>query len=123
MMQTNPVVVRRFMAGLRNRGYVRSEKGHGGGWTIGRDLTTVTLHDIYECVGSPALFAIGNRSDAPDCLVEQAVNLALDNSLRKAEALLLAAFAEVTLGELSADFHHRLAQCAPGSPRGSHDAH
>ena len=29
------------MAGLRDRGYVRSEKGHGGGWTLG-DLA------IYE---------------------------------------------------------------------------
>lgn len=30
-MLTNPVVVRRVMGGLRDRGYVRSEKGHGGG--------------------------------------------------------------------------------------------
>ncbi len=119
-MQTNAVVVRRVMAGLRERGYVRSEKGHGGGWTIAADLTAVTLRGIYEGVGSPPLFAIGNRSEAPNCLVEQAVNAALDNSLRKAEALLLAAFAEVTLGELSAEFHHRLAQRAPSAPGGSH---
>ena len=33
-MDTNPVVIRRIMAGLRDRGYVRSEKGHGGGWTL-----------------------------------------------------------------------------------------
>jgi len=73
-----------------------------------------------EGVGSPPLFAIGNRSEAPNCLVEQAVDAALDNSLRKAEALLLAAFAEVTLGELSAEFHHRLAQRVPSAPGGSH---
>jgi len=29
-MQTNPVVIRRIMAGLREQGYVHSEKGHGG---------------------------------------------------------------------------------------------
>ncbi len=33
-MDTNPVVIRRVMAGLREQGYVRSEKGHGGGWTL-----------------------------------------------------------------------------------------
>ena len=33
-MGTNPVVIRRLMAGLRERGFVQSEKGHGGGWTI-----------------------------------------------------------------------------------------
>src|SRR3546814_14210830 len=35
-MQTNPVVVRRILAGLREAGFVRSEKGHGGGWKIAR---------------------------------------------------------------------------------------
>ena len=118
IMQTNPVVIRRTLAGLRERGYVRSEKGHGGGWAIARDLATVTLRDIYEGVGSPPLFAIGNRHDAPDCAVEQAVNAALDASLQSAEALLLAAFAAVTLESLSADFRHRLAQRSPGSSQG-----
>ena len=33
-MQTNPVVIRRAMSGLREACYVRSEKGHGGGWTL-----------------------------------------------------------------------------------------
>ena len=107
-MQTNPVVVRRVMAGLREAGLVRSEKGHGGGWTIGRDLAAITLRDIYDALGEPALFAIGNRTETPGCLVEQAVNAALDDSLAEAEALLLARFGAVTLAALSADFHARM---------------
>ena len=118
MMQTNPVVIRRTLAGLRERGYVRSEKGHGGGWAIARDLAAVTLRDIYEGVGSPPLFAIGNRHDAPDCAVEQAVNAALDASLQSAEALLLAAFAAVTLESLSADFRRRVRRRAGESCQG-----
>jgi len=31
------------MAGLRRAGIVRSEKGHGGGWSLGRKLDDVTL--------------------------------------------------------------------------------
>src|SRR5262249_4782566 len=88
-MRTNPVVVRRTMAGLKAAGYVRSDKGHGGGWTIACDLAAVTLGDVHAALGSPSPFAIGNRSAAPDCLVEQAVNAALDGALREAEALLL----------------------------------
>jgi DNA-binding IscR family transcriptional regulator len=109
-MQTNPVVVRRIMAGLRDSGHLRSEKGHGGGWTLACDLTTVTLRDIYDALGHPPLFAIGNRTENPDCLIEQAVNAALDGALREAEALLLSRLGDVTLAALSADFHHRLAQ-------------
>jgi Rrf2 family protein len=106
-MHTNPVVLRRVMAGLRDQGFVRSEKGHGGGWTLARDLSEITLRDIYTALGSPLLFAIGNRNDAPDCLVEQAVNGALNATFHDAEALLLARFGEVTLAMLNDDVRHR----------------
>lgn len=107
-MGTNPVVIRRVMAGLRDQGYVRSEKGHGGGWTLACDLSKVTLRDVYSALGSPSLLAMGNRTEAPGCLVEQAVNAALDQAFDDAEALLLARLGEVTLAMLSADFHARL---------------
>jgi DNA-binding IscR family transcriptional regulator len=107
-MDTNPVVIRRTMAGLREQGYVRSEKGHGGGWTLACDLSKVTLRDIYTALGSPSLLAMGNRTEAPGCLVEQAVNAALDQAFDDAETLLLARLGEVTLAMLSADFHARL---------------
>jgi DNA-binding IscR family transcriptional regulator len=108
-MQTNPVVIRRTMAGLRERGYVRSEKGHGGGWTLACDFSKLSLRDVYEALGEPSLLAIGNRTEAPGCLVEQAVNAALGRLFDEAEAILLSRFGAVTLAQLSADFHERLA--------------
>ena len=112
-MQTNPVVIRRVMAGLREAGYVRSEKGHGGGWTLACDLGAVTLRDIYQALGHPSLLAMGNRTESPGCLVEQAVNAALSDAFRDAETLLLARFETVTLAALSADFHARIKQRGP----------
>lgn len=108
-MDTNPAVIRRTLAGLRERGHVRSEKGHGGGWTLTRRLDELTLHDVYEALGRPALLAIGNRSRAPQCLVEQAVNAALDETFDAAEALLLRRLRGVTLADLDADFRARFA--------------
>ena len=108
MMNTNPVVIRRIMAGLRDAGFVRSEKGHGGGWKIAGDLSAITLRDIYVALGCPGLFAMGNRTQAPDCLVEQAVNHALNDALDAAEKLLLARFEMVSLAQLSEDFHARM---------------
>ncbi|MGY4500443.1 DNA-binding IscR family transcriptional regulator [Bradyrhizobium sp. GM24.11] len=107
-MDTNPVVIRRIMAGLREFGYVRSEKGHGGGWTLDCDLSKVTLRDVYAALGSPSLLAMGNRTEAPGCLVEQAVNAALDQAFRDAEALLLSRLGEVTLAMLGDDLRKRL---------------
>ncbi|MBN9232857.1 MULTISPECIES: Rrf2 family transcriptional regulator [Phyllobacteriaceae] len=106
-LSTNPVVIRRIMAGLRDMGIVRSERGHGGGWTISRDLATVSLRDVYSALGEPMVFALGNRMETPDCLVEQAVNAALDDAFDAAQALLITRLGEVTLADLAADFHER----------------
>ena len=107
-MNTNPVVIRRILGGLRDQGYVRSDKGHGGGWTLACDLSQVTLRDIYAALGCPPLLAMTNRTESPGCLVEQAVNAALDQAFRDAEALLLTRLGEVTLGTLSNQLRGRL---------------
>lgn len=108
-MDTNPVVLRRVMAGLRDRGYVQSEKGHGGGWILACDLAKITLRDVYTALGSPSLLAIGNRTETPRCVVEQAVNAALGKSFDAAEALLLDRLGEVTLAALGEDVGARVA--------------
>lgn len=105
-LHTNPVLVRRVLAGLRERGYVSSGKGHGGGWSITCDLNKVTLRDIYEAVGSPTVFAMGNRVDHPSCLVEKVVNQSLASAFEEAEALLIERFKDVTLADLSRQFNH-----------------
>lgn len=106
---TNPVVVRRTMAGLREAGFVRSEKGHNGGWSIACDLKGMTLRDVHAALGEPAIFAIGNRNETPECLVEQSVNAVLDDAFCAAEELLMQRFGCVTLAALAEDFARRLA--------------
>jgi DNA-binding IscR family transcriptional regulator len=112
IMRTNPVVIRRILAGLRERGFVNSEKGHGGGWQLACDLNTVTLHDIYLTLGAPAIFAIGHRSEAPGCLVEAAVNTVMNQALREAEASFLARLSEMTVAELRPYVRQRLKERA-----------
>lgn len=104
---SSPVVVRRTLAGLREAGFVSSERGHGGGWVLACNLKTVTLRDVYEAVGAPTVFAIGHRSDNPECLVEQSVNEALSGALQEAQALLVQRLGRVTLADLAADFKRR----------------
>ena len=84
---TNPVVVRRTMGLLREAGLVTAERGHAGGWRIAADLETVSLRRLHEALGEPAIFAIGNRNEMPDCLVEQSVNAALEGAFAEAEDL------------------------------------
>jgi len=108
MLNTNPVVVRRTMGGLRVQGYVESEKGHGGGWVLARKLAQITLLDVYQALGEPPIFALGLADDHPRCLVEQAVNHGLAEALSDAKQRLLSRFAQISVADLARDLEGRL---------------
>jgi DNA-binding IscR family transcriptional regulator len=114
-LEGSPVVVRRTLAGLR--------EGHGGGWVLACNLKTVTLRDVYDAVGAPAVFAMGHRSDKPECLVEQAVNDALSGALHDAQALLVQRLGRVTLADLAADFNRRFAAHPHARSHHAHHPH
>lgn len=99
-MGTNPAVLRRTMAGLREAGHVTSGKGHGGGWQLAKPLDQITLLAVYQALGQPTLFAIGNRNAHPDCQVQKRVNAALSDTMAQAEALLIERFGEISLDAL-----------------------
>ncbi|MCW0199880.1 Rrf2 family transcriptional regulator [Sphingopyxis sp.] len=100
-MGTNPAVFRRTMAGLREAGLVRSEKGHGGGWRLSRPLRTITLLTVYQALDCPNLFSIGNRSRHSDCLVEKNVNAVVEDTMAEATALFVRRFGEITLDQIA----------------------
>jgi DNA-binding IscR family transcriptional regulator len=100
MMTTNPVVIRRTLGGLRDAGIVAAEKGHGGGWTLARDLRTVTLGDVYDALGTTTPFGIGVRDPQPTCPIEKGVNRALGEALREAEALLMTRLRSVAVTDI-----------------------
>ncbi|GAP38003.1 Rrf2 family transcriptional regulator [Piscinibacter sakaiensis] len=116
-MGTHPVALRRLLSGLRAAGFVGSEKGHGGGWVISCPLERITLRDIHEALGAPALVQLGFRDDRPSCLVAQAVNEALGAAVQQAEDVLLERLGHITLAALAHDFaHRRPAGRAPATP-------
>ncbi|WP_416307728.1 Rrf2 family transcriptional regulator [Neptunicella sp. SCSIO 80796] len=104
MLNTNPVVVRRTMALLREQGYVTSEKGHGGGWSLAVSLSDITLLDIHNALGESSVFTIGLTDQHRHCPIEIAVNKAIDDAMTAAEALLLDRFKQVTLDQLAEGF-------------------
>lgn len=102
-MSTDPAVVRRTMAGLRQAGIVRSEKGHGGGWSLERELAEVTMGDVHAALGIADVFTIGIRTESPGCLVEQAVHRAIEGALDKAASVLLEQLGGVSLAAIAAE--------------------
>ncbi len=102
MLGTNPSLVRRTMAGLREAGFVGSTKGHGGGWVLEKPLSEITLADVYAALGAPQLFAVGPSGDAPDCLLERAANAATSKALEAARETFEAELRKVSVADLVA---------------------
>jgi DNA-binding IscR family transcriptional regulator len=114
MLDVNPVVVRRTMAGLRDAGIVRSEKGRHGGLSLARPLASVTLGDVYDALAITNPFGIGWRTPAPTCLLERTANQAIGRALADAEAILRARLRQVTVADLIVEAH-RLAGVSSGA--------
>ena len=96
---TNPVVIRRTFAGLREAGIVASTKGHGGGWRLGRALSDISLAQVQDALGEPVI-TLDKAEDMPGCAIEKAVNAALDEALSEARALLARKLATISLADL-----------------------
>ena len=103
---TNPVVIRRTFAGLREAGILASTKGAGGGWRLAKPASEITLAQIQAALGE-TLVAFDLAEESPGCLVERAVNGTLAGVRREVEDLLAQRLSHITLADLAADVARR----------------
>jgi len=99
---TNPVVIRRGFAGLRDAGIVTSVKGHGGGWRLARPAEAITLAEIQHALGERVV-SLTAFDVPPTCLILRAVTAALDEAMQEAERALDRRLTTLTLADIAAD--------------------
>ncbi|MEU6491796.1 Rrf2 family transcriptional regulator [Streptomyces sp. NPDC049097] len=102
-VNTNPVVIRRLLATLRRAGLVVSRRGAGAGWTLSRDLTAITLLDVYEAIGSEPMFALHRSTPDPGCVVGHGIGPAMTTVYDGIEAALREELAKTTLEDVLRD--------------------
>jgi Rrf2 family protein len=118
--QTNPVVIRRTFAGLREAGIVTSVKGHGGGWSLARPLADIHLEEIQRALGERVM-SLAPAHESPGCLVEQAVHAVLDDALEEAQRVLDRRLATLTLADLARDVGRLYRALGTTSTENHHD--
>ena len=102
-VNTNPVVIRRLLAELRRAGLADSRRGAGAGWTLARDLASITLLDVYEAIEPGPLFALHPSTPDPECVVGHGIGPALACVYGEIETNLRAQLAGTTLEDLLQD--------------------
>jgi Rrf2 family protein len=99
-VNTNPVVIRRLLALLRNTGFVQSRPGASGGWEISRDPAKINLADIRRAVNEGSAFAMHNNPPNPACPVGRNIQGALEGIYTSAERAMEADLARTTIKDL-----------------------
>jgi Rrf2 family protein len=100
---TNPVVIRRLLGELRAAGLVESRRGVGAGWTLTRELGSITLLDVYDAVESGPLFAMHRGTPDQGCVVGHGIQPAMQGIYGGIEEKLRAELASVTMEDVLRD--------------------
>jgi Rrf2 family protein len=100
---TNPVVIRRLLGELRRAGLVESRRGVGAGWSLARELTSITLLDVYEAVEPGPLFAMHRATPDQECVVGYGIQPAMQGVYQSIEETLRRELAGVTLEDVLQD--------------------
>ncbi|MDG9723268.1 MULTISPECIES: Rrf2 family transcriptional regulator [unclassified Streptomyces] len=100
---TNPVVIRRLLGELRRAGLVESRRGAGAGWSLARELGSITLLDVYEAVEPGPLFAMHRTTPDQGCVVGHGIQPAMRGIYQDIEETLRHELARVTLEKVLSD--------------------
>lgn len=101
-VDTNPVVIRRMMANLREHGLVRSKSGAHGGWRLLREPQKIGLSEVYQCLGEDALLSIHSHPNK-FCPIGGKIKGVLQNVFDEAQAELENALDSHTIADILAD--------------------
>jgi Rrf2 family protein len=97
---TNPVVIRRLLGDLRRAGLVESRRGVGAGWSLTRELESITLLDVYEAVETGPLFALHRSTPDQECMVGYGIQPAMQGIYEGIEETLRRELTGVTLEDV-----------------------
>lgn len=100
---TNPVVIRRQLALLREAELVESRGARGGGWTLARDSHRITLRQVREALGSEAAFRMHRNEPHPECVIGQHVREVLEDVYADAEQAVMKSLSRRTIADVLRD--------------------
>jgi len=103
-VNTNPVVVRRILGVLREKGLVKSKSGRGGGWQLAKKPEDITLGEIYSILEeNEPIFAMHTNKPSESCSVGKNIGTVLSKHYLQAEKAMNKELSLVTVSTILKD--------------------
>ncbi|AXB48449.1 Rrf2 family transcriptional regulator [Amycolatopsis albispora] len=99
-LNSNAVLVRRILGGLRDAGLVLATEGRGGGWSLARAPREITLYDAYAAVEAGPVLSRHAHPPSEACEVGRHMQALVDAEFREAEHALAQRLRQTTIAQL-----------------------
>ena len=109
-INTNPVIIRKILAQLKNAGLITVARGTGG-ITVNRPLEEITFYDVYQAiepVENGDLFHF-HEAPNPECPVGRNIHTLLDGKLKAIQNSMDDEMRKYTLADLKSGMQDVLA--------------
>jgi Rrf2 family protein len=103
-LNTNPALVRKEISNLRNHGLIESKEGKGGGYTLGKPATQITLADVFKTLNVESVLGTSKNKPNPDCPIGRQIDREIGKLYNGIDATVLASLSNVTLAQFTQQF-------------------
>lgn len=100
----NPVIVRKELGLLQEKGWVISRKGKEGGSKLNIPSKDIRLADIYQAIKNTDVLGKKNANPNPKCPIGKNINTRLDVLFDETDTSVMASLAGKTLEDFEQEF-------------------
>ena len=100
-VSTNPARIRKVMICLRNKGFVTTKEGIGGGYLLEEDPNEITLGQVYRSVSCGTIkpnWCSGNPEE--ECVISSNIQVVMDDIFEEADSYVAAYLDKVTIASV-----------------------
>jgi Rrf2 family protein len=101
-VDTNPVVIRRTMSHLRQRGLVDSRPGTSGGWRLVKPPDQISLCEVFHAVSHDDILSMHSHPN-PECPIGGNIQKSLEEVFGKAQNAVETALSKITISDILQD--------------------
>ena len=110
-INTNPVIIRKILAQLKNAGLITVARGTGG-ITVNRPLEEITFYDVYQAIEPVEKGDLFHFHEAPnpECPVGRNIHGLLDGKLRAIQSAMESEMNKYTIADIHAGMQELLSK-------------